>query len=189
MNKSNENSSDRKILTKYLLTSLLAVFIAVLIIIIAVLIIAFNRPILSPNGDSNKKQYQFDITTNVLDSSSSLDSGDNYVYQSDKEGDYYISVKFSSNENAGIGSYIDKDYLFHSYGGLTNTLTITFDVFNSKNEELVNNYTDLSISIFQGNKDDNGPLSDYQLNNNVISYSSSEEIYIYSISIGFKIGE
>ena len=179
----------KKNVAKYVLTSLLAMLLMSLIGFIAILIIALTRPKVSPIGDnSNKKSYRFDLTTtNVLDSSSSLDSDDNFIYQSPKDdnSDYYISVKFTSNENAGIGSYVDKDYLFHSYGGTTNELTITFNIFEKETEQEFKDYSELSISIYLGNKDDNYPLYNYQINDNVISYSSSEEIYVYSLSIGF----
>ena len=179
------DAEEKKILTKYVLTSLFALLMMSLIAFIAILMIALSRPVASPNTDTNKKSYKFDLTTNVLDSTSGLDANDNFVYVSPKEDVYYISVTFASNENAGIGSYVDKDYLFHSYGGTINELTITFEIFDKETEQPFNNYSDLSISISQGNKANNYPLYNYQLNDNVITYSSSEEIYVYSLSVGF----
>ena len=153
-----------------------------MIVLFILLIISLNNS----KSQSERKNYFYDVTTEVLDSSSSLDADGNFIYTSPKDNNnYYVTVKFSSNGNAGLGSYTEKNYLYSCYGEVTNILTITFDVFD-KEDQSVSGYTDLSVELSLGNKDDHNITDDYEISENVITYCSLDDIYVYSLKLNFK---
>ena len=69
---------------------------------------------------------------------------------------------------------------------MTNILTITFDVFD-KEDQPVSGYTDLSVELSLGNKDDHNLTEDYEISENVITYCSLDDIYVYSFKMSLKV--
>ena len=177
-----EKKDLRKRTFKCVLASFLGLILICLIIFIILLIISLNNS----KSQSERKNYSYDVTTEVLDSFSSLDADGNFIYTSPKDNNYYVTVKFSSNGNAGLGSYTEKNYLYSCYGEVTNILTITFDVFD-KEDKPVSEYTDLSVELSLGNKDDHNLTEDYEISENVITYCSLDDIYVYSFKMSLKV--
>ena len=155
-----------------------------LCVLCSILLIVFfaNAVSLHSSPTSN-----FKLEPEILNSTSTL-SGNTFTYKTSDSGGYNSTIMFNSNANAELGSYTDKNYIYHSYGGTTNELTITFNFYNSKTSEALTNYYDLSVKIYTGKSSLSSQELDfkkYQVNGNKIKYSSTDDIYLYSLEISF----
>lgn len=183
-NKVTSTSSNNNVSSKKSGVSLRVAGVIFTIICSLFFVLGFSLLILDPS-DISSNSTRFALNPSLLDDSSALDSEKNFTYVSQTKGSFYVSVKFSSEYNAELGNYVEQDYIYHAFGGTTNTFTATVDVYSAEIDEIYTNYYSLNIDIRKGDKTYNSdlPYERYSRKGSVITYSYEGDIYIYSIDI------
>ena len=156
-----------------------------LCVVLTVLSFAAGMSVGIYSSSKGKSPLTFDINPTALTESSALESDKSLVLVSEIRESYYLSVAFSSNQDAEIGNYVEDDYLYHAFGGITNKFTATIDIYNSETNTLFHDYHSLDIELRKGNKTYNSKISslDIETNRNVVTYSYADDIYIYSLNV------
>lgn len=151
----------------------------------ALLIVKYCAPKNSdPQGQSYLAYYEPNLiteTTSIKNKSLKLDVNLSTNIQS--------SLTITSSSQAMIAPYQTHSYLFRSYGDMNNTVTMSIVFIDLDKQESITDYSDLEYIVYVGNKDDNSllPTDQYQVNDGVLTYSSSSDIFIYKVAVGVKI--
>ena len=177
---------------KALLKKYLLIFVVDSILLgylIAMILVFLNK--LGPSDDWKIANYcYYNINSEILDSSSSihLDGNDRYFeYTSTSEEYGYVEkIRFTSTGSGSIGGYGYDTYLY----GTTNNVRITFTLENASIYKF--QFSDIKIS---DSDDDPSPSSlsadKYKVSkkDNVytLSYSQTDNFYIYSVSILYLV--
>lgn len=135
-----------------------------------------------------------EITPNVLTESSSLNGDKSFTCESSKDGLYYASILIKTDKEAGLGDYRINNYIYRSYSSnifdKQNSISVTFNIFDSKtNESLeLDKLNKFSVYVYTGTIEKNSALSSdvYQVNDNIITYYSKKDIYLYSLKLNFE---
>ena len=188
-NKANKSNDDNKKVNKKLLIILLLIGLILALIGVAILLgIHFFGG--GDNGNNpNKKTYQINnINPDILTDTTSLESDGSFIYQDTTSSDsYYLTITMKSNLNSGLGNYSTKDYIYTVYGSSSNTLSIYMDIYQKSDNQKIDKYMDIHITMDIGDKDNHHPLSSdsYSINKeeHLVRYSSSADILLYSISL------
>lgn len=135
---------------------------------------------------TDKESYLFVFEPSLIDSTTALGE-DNSLKVNHSNGNVKCTLTIGCGEsNALLGSYIDHDFLYESYGKSLNTLTLNVGFTNP---EVVSDYSDLEYVVYIGSKDNHQILSEdkYTVENSKLTYTASEDIYLYGVAVGVKI--
>ncbi len=154
----------------------------------AVLLLAFLK--LGSYDDWKIANYcSYNINSSILDASSSIKvEGDTYYFSYDSEQSeyhYLENIRFSTKgSGASIGGYGYDTYIFKGKGNIE----ISFTLNNVSIYKL--QFNDIKVSNIEDDSDPTS-LTGYKLshkdNRYKLSYSSSENIYIYSVSLLYLV--
>ena len=161
--------------------------LVVLLILLLVFLILRNQQ----QNDQNKKKYTSSFTSSLVSDTSSLDNKSFTVTSPTDDNAYLVSVMMNTTtSNASLGNYETHNYLYSIYGGSpNNVLTLTLNVKDSNNSNVSNKISDIEFTIELGDKDSHSPitLDKADESTKAATYSSSNEIKIYSISVDWFI--
>ena len=127
--------------------------------------------------------YQFNITNEVIDSHSSLDSENKFVYTNTSEEGNVEVIAFSSNgSDNSIGTYDPQSYIF---GTENKSLYITF-ITETIPCSIVR-FNEIKVCDSSGENIKTLSKDDYSVNKFTLTYKTNTPKYIYSVSLTYLI--
>ena len=127
--------------------------------------------------------YQFNITNDVIDSHSSLDSENKFVYTTtSKEGNVETITFFSNGNDNSIGTYDPQSYIF---GTENNVLYISF-ITEAIPCSIVR-FNEVKVCDSSGVNVKTLSKDDYSVNKFTLTYKTNTPKYIYSVSLTYLI--
>ena len=139
-------------------------------------------------GHDDDKAYYYMITNSVINSHSSLEDDNSFIYHSyNEELDDTEEIIFSSSgDSASIGTYDPQSYI---YGTDDKSLYIAFALGLTKVSKV--RYNDVKVCDIDGNNAYTLSSSDYDTYYSdgyfVLKYSNNASKYIYSVSLTFYV--
>ena len=127
--------------------------------------------------------YQFNITNDVIDSHSSLDSENKFVYTTTSEEGNVEVITFSSNgSDNSIGTYDPQSYIF---GTENKALYISF-ITETIPCSIVR-FNEIKVCDSSGENIKTLSKDDYSVNKFALTYKTNAPKYIYSVSLTYLI--
>ena len=161
--------------------------LVVLLILLLVILILRNQQ----QNNQNNKKYTSIFTSSLVSDTSSLDNKSFTVTSPTDDNTYLVSVVMNTTtSNASLGNYETHNYIYSIYGGSpNNVLTLTLNVKDSNNNNVSSKISDIEFTIELGDKDSHSSitLDKADETTKTATYSSSNEIKIYSISVDWYI--
>ena len=179
----NDKEKKKKKITIIVVIS--SILVVILIALLVILLILRNQQNPTTN---NKVKYQATYDTTLVTDTTSLDNKGVTFTVTSGDNKYDVSVKLSTTtSNADIGSYIEHNYMYSIYDGHPNILDMSLTVKDKENnnKNITNNISDITYSLYLGDKDDYSILV---LEKDASTYSSDNLISIYKLDVEFYIG-
>ena len=127
--------------------------------------------------------YQFNITNDVIDSHSSLDSENKFVYTTTSEEGNVEVITFSSNGNDNsIGTYDPQSYIFGTENKVLYISFITETIPCS-----IVRFNEIKVCDSSGENIKTLSKDDYSVNKFTLTYKANTPKYIYSVSLTYLI--
>ena len=155
----------------------------ILLALILVLLVSSFISFVAIYGYSNLPKYQECVshyTVDMINDDIHLETDGALVLVNDKE-----TLKLSSSSsNVNLGSVSPHDYIYASVNGGNSDVSILF----KRSDSVIKNlrYT-VVVSDSDGNNRNALSDSDYVIDHDVLTYSSSSNIYIYSVSVSYLL--
>ena len=186
-NKSPQSDNQKKQKIVRTLVTITCTLLVVLLILLLVFLILKNQ-----QNNQNKKQYTSIFDASLVTDASSLDNKSFTVSSPTNDDAYLVSVVMNTTtSNASLGNFATHDYLYSIYdGNPNNVLTLTLLVKdNSNNTSVSDKLSDIVFTIELGDKDNHSPITLDKADDNTrtATYSSTNDIKIYSISVNWFI--
>ena len=176
---------ENKLAFKYTsLALILLILLSILSLLIIFLIYLYYPAV------PTKKHIKYTYTPNLIKDTTTLES-DGSLILSDETDTYKVTVNFKNKTGSGgLGSYATHNHIYEVYGANPNTLNISVSLFDTSKGQVVDKVSNVTYDIYLGEDGDHLSHLDsskYTITDNVLSYSDTNDIYIYTLTVDMDI--